>query len=91
MVVGDMQAWFRSQVTLVGTPLTHERFLRRHKGSYGPGVRAGEGLIPGCKTPVKKLLVCGDTAFPGEDAMVAKDPWCNALLTRAAEAGSTPI
>jgi len=56
----------RAEVTLVGTPLTHERFLRRHRGSYGPGVKAGTGaLIPGATTPVKKLLVCGDTAFPG--------------------------
>lgn len=31
----------------VGTPLTHERFLRRHRGSYGPAIRAGEGLFPG--------------------------------------------
>ena len=27
----------RCEVTMVGTPLTHKRFLRRHKGSYGPG------------------------------------------------------
>ncbi|CAG9466303.1 unnamed protein product [Pedinophyceae sp. YPF-701] len=56
----------RADVALVGTPLTHERFLRRHKGSYGPGVVAGKGqLIPGAKTPVPGLYACGDTAFPG--------------------------
>jgi hypothetical protein len=27
----------RVEVSLVGTPLTHQRFLRRHKGTYGPG------------------------------------------------------
>lgn len=27
----------RVEVELVGTPLTHQRFLRRSKGSYGPG------------------------------------------------------
>jgi phytoene dehydrogenase-like protein len=55
----------RCEVTLVGTPLTHERFLRRHQGSYGPAIAAGQGLFPGCKTPFKHLLCCGDSTFPG--------------------------
>lgn len=37
----------RAEVTLVGTPLTHERFLRRHRGSYGPAIKAGEATFPG--------------------------------------------
>ena len=55
----------RSEVTLVGTPLTHERFLRRHRGSYGPAIRAGESLFPGSNTPLPGLLCCGDSTFPG--------------------------
>jgi carotene isomerase len=55
----------RCDVTLVGTPLTHERFLRRHRGSYGPAISAGQGLFPGCKTPLNGLLCCGDSTFPG--------------------------
>jgi carotene isomerase len=55
----------RCEVTLVGTPLTHERFLRRHQGSYGPGVWAGQGILPGPKTPLPGLLCCGDSSFPG--------------------------
>lgn len=55
----------RVEVTLVGTPLTHERFLRRHRGSYGPAIRAGEGLFPGAITPLTGLLCCGDSTFPG--------------------------
>ena len=55
----------RCEVTLVGTPLTHERFLRRDRGSYGPVIAAGQGLFPGCKTPLKGLLCCGDSTFPG--------------------------
>jgi phytoene dehydrogenase-like protein len=55
----------RAEVTLVGTPLTHERFLRRHQGSYGPGIVAGQGIFPGPKTPIKGLLCCGDSTFPG--------------------------
>jgi phytoene dehydrogenase-like protein len=55
----------RCEVTLVGTPLTHERFLRRHRGSYGPAIRAGEGFFPGPGTPSPGLLCCGDSTFPG--------------------------
>ncbi|OLP17054.1 carotene isomerase [Leptolyngbya sp. 'hensonii'] len=55
----------RCEVTLVGTPLTHERFLRRDRGSYGPAIPAGQGLFPGCKTALKGLLCCGDSTFPG--------------------------
>jgi phytoene dehydrogenase-like protein len=55
----------RCEVTLVGTPLTHERFLRRHRGSYGPAIAAGKALFPGAKTPIKGLLCCGDSTFPG--------------------------
>ncbi len=58
--VGD-----RLDVTLVGTPLTHARFLRRHRGAYGPAIQAGKGLFPGPLTPVEKLLCCGDSTFPG--------------------------
>jgi carotene isomerase len=55
----------RCEVTLVGTPLTHERFLRRHQGTYGPGVWAGQGMLPGPKTPLSGLFCCGDSSFPG--------------------------
>lgn len=55
----------RCEVSLVGTPLTHARFLRRHHGSYGPAIRAGESLFPGPRTPLSGLLCCGDSTFPG--------------------------
>ncbi|HEY9887553.1 MAG TPA: hypothetical protein V6D02_04080, partial [Candidatus Obscuribacterales bacterium] len=45
--------------------LTHERFLRRHRGSYGPAISAGKALFPGSTTPLKGLLCCGDSTFPG--------------------------
>lgn len=35
------------QISFVGTPLTHERFLRRNRGSYGPAIKAGEAMFPG--------------------------------------------
>ena len=55
----------RTRVVRVGTPLTHQRFLRRYKGSYGPVIEASEGSFPFPGTPVKGLLVCGDSCFPG--------------------------
>lgn len=55
----------RCRVTLTGTPLTHERFLRRHRGSYGPALPAGKALFPGATTPLEGLLCCGDSTFPG--------------------------
>lgn len=55
----------RCEVTLVGTPLTHERFLRRDRGSYGPAISAAKGLFPGPRTPIANLLCCGDSTFPG--------------------------
>ena len=49
----------------IGTPLTHERFLRRSNGAYGPRVEAGKHTLPGHKTPMEGLLLCGDYTFPG--------------------------
>ena len=49
----------------IGTPLTHERFLRRSRGSYGPRVDVGLGqTLPGHKTPLKRFYMCGDYTFP---------------------------
>ncbi|GAB4384425.1 MAG: NAD(P)/FAD-dependent oxidoreductase [Elainellaceae cyanobacterium] len=62
-VIPDIRS--RCEVTLVGTPLTHEWFLRRHRGSYGPALRAGKELFPGARTPLAGLLCCGDSTFPG--------------------------
>ncbi len=55
----------RTTLNLTGTPLTHERYLRRHQGSYGPAIQAGKALFPGPLTPLKGLLCCGDSTFPG--------------------------
>ena len=62
-VIPDIHS--RCEVTLIGTPLTHERYLRRNRGSYGPAIRAGKALFPGCNTPLKGLMCCGDSTFPG--------------------------
>ncbi len=62
-VIPDIRA--RTTLNLTGTPLTHERYLRRHEGSYGPAIQAGKALFPGPLTPLKGLLCCGDSTFPG--------------------------
>ncbi|ARV62906.1 carotene isomerase [Nostocales cyanobacterium HT-58-2] len=62
-IIPDIRS--RCDVTLVGTPLTHERYLRRHRGSYGPAFEAGKGFFPSSSTPLSGLLCCGDSTFPG--------------------------
>jgi phytoene dehydrogenase-like protein len=62
-IIPDIRA--RCEVTLVGTPLTHERYLRRHRGSYGPALSAANGLFPTGQTPLPGLFCCGDSTFPG--------------------------
>lgn len=53
------------EVSLVGTPLTHSRYLRRDRGTYGPAIRAGQGNFPGSVSPIPGLYFCGDSTFPG--------------------------
>ena len=55
----------RIEIKLLGTPLTHKKFTNTYCGSYGPALSAAQGLFPGCKTPVKNLLTCGASTFPG--------------------------
>mgnify|MGYP003684667417 CR=1 FL=1 len=68
----------RAEFYIVGSPLAHEAFLRRDRGTYGMAWAAGTaapyaGLVkallpfpfPNLKTPVDGLLRCGDSCFPG--------------------------
>ncbi|MEM1369912.1 MAG: NAD(P)/FAD-dependent oxidoreductase [Cyanobacteria bacterium P01_H01_bin.15] len=55
----------RLVLNLVGTPLTHARYLRRHQGTYGPAIAAGNGLFPSCQTPIQGLYRVGDSTLPG--------------------------
>ena len=49
----------------IGTPLTHERFLRRTRGAYGPRVDVSQGQsLPGHKTALTNFYMCGDYTFP---------------------------
>jgi phytoene dehydrogenase-like protein len=50
----------------IGTPLTHERFLRRTRGTYGPRAEVGLGqTLPGHTTPIEGMYLVGDFTFPG--------------------------
>ncbi|CAL5379917.1 unnamed protein product [Camellia sinensis] len=53
------------EVKLVGTPLTHRRFLWRNRGTYGPAIQAGKGTFLEHSTPIPQLYYCGDSIFPG--------------------------
>lgn len=55
----------KCEVKMVGTPLTHQRFLRRNRGTYGPAIEAGKNTFPGHPTPIPQLYCCGDSTFPG--------------------------
>ena len=74
----------RVALELIGTPLTHSRFLRRYQGTYGPAIEAAEGRFPGGKTPIKGLYRVGDSTLPGigVPAVAASGILCaNSLLT----------
>ncbi|XP_077249724.1 FAD/NAD(P)-binding oxidoreductase family protein [Tasmannia lanceolata] len=64
-VLGSGFSREKCEVKLVGTPLTHKRFLRRNRGTYGPAIQAGEDTFPGHSTPIPQLYRCGDSTFPG--------------------------
>ncbi|NET37068.1 MAG: FAD-dependent oxidoreductase [Cyanothece sp. SIO1E1] len=76
----------RSRLTLelIGTPLTHQRFLRRYQGTYGPAIAAGQGMFPGPHTPIAGLYRVGDSTTPGigVPAVAASGILCANTLVR---------
>ena len=81
-IIPDVQG--RIELELIGTPLTHSRFLRRHKGTYGPAIAAKEGRFPSGKTPIEGLYLVGDSTLPGigVPAVAASAILCaNSLVT----------
>ena len=51
----------KGSVYMVGSPLTHRRYNRRYRGTYGPAPSEGKDVwsLPGCKTRIEGLLACG--------------------------------
>jgi len=66
------------ELELVGSPLTHARFCRRHRGTYGPLAPSAAGMLPGAKTSIEGLLCCGDSTFPGIGVPAAAASGCAA-------------
>ncbi len=62
-VIPDVRS--RIALELIGTPLTHAHYLRRHQGTYGPAIAAQDGLFPNHRTPVSGLYRVGDSTLPG--------------------------
>ena len=52
----------RTVEQLIGSPITHERFLRRPRGTYGA---ATEDYLKDGSTPFPNLVLTGDSIFPG--------------------------
>ncbi|NER79065.1 MAG: FAD-dependent oxidoreductase [Leptolyngbya sp. SIO1D8] len=76
----------RVELELIGTPLTHQRFLRRYQGTYGPAIATGIGEFPNCTTPIAGLFRVGDSTLPGigVPAVTASGIICaNSLVTSA--------
>jgi phytoene dehydrogenase-like protein len=55
----------RAVLDLRGTPLSHRRYLRVARGSYGPAWPADRAPFPGGGTPIEGLVLCGAGVFPG--------------------------
>jgi len=74
-------------VRQIGTPLTHRRYLRRHRGNYGPAIAAGNSMgleFPKVTTPLPGFYRCGDstTAGIGVPAVASSGAQCaNALIS----------
>lgn len=52
----------RTVLALIGSPLTHERYLRRPFGTYGAAI---EDCLKDGSTPISNLILAGDGVFPG--------------------------
>eukprot|EP00929_Paragymnodinium_shiwhaense_P049709 TRINITY_DN25051_c0_g1_i1.p1 TRINITY_DN25051_c0_g1~~TRINITY_DN25051_c0_g1_i1.p1 ORF type:complete len:642 (+),score=107.03 TRINITY_DN25051_c0_g1_i1:64-1989(+) len=83
----------RVEVSMIGSPLTHKRFLRRAAGTYGPAPlfgHFGPGNVPfrtsrdaaverrGEEAGIDNLILCGDSTFPGIGVPAAVISGCSA-------------
>ncbi|MCU0525301.1 MAG: NAD(P)/FAD-dependent oxidoreductase [Elainella sp. Prado103] len=81
-IIPDLRS--RISLELIGTPLTHARYLRRYQGTYGAAIAAGQGTFPSCHTPIAGLYQVGDSTMPGigVPAVAASGILCaNTLVT----------
>jgi phytoene dehydrogenase-like protein len=81
----------RTKLALVGTPLTHERFLRRHRGTYGAAFRADEGKVfpggvPGTLDAAAGALLLRRLQHAGGRRTCGRDEW-NDRRRRSGDSG----
>ncbi|MBN1279933.1 MAG: NAD(P)/FAD-dependent oxidoreductase [Chlorobium sp.] len=74
------------ELKILATPQTHERYLHRHKGSYGALLKPGQNILqkPQNRTPVRNLFATGDSTFPGQGviAVTYSGVSCASLVAR---------
>jgi prolycopene isomerase len=74
------------ELKVLASPLTHERYLNRYKGSYGPLLKPGQNILqkPQNTTPVKNLFAVGDSTFPGQGviAVTYSGVSCASMIAR---------
>lgn len=80
-IIPDLRS--RIALELIGTPLTHAHYLRRHKGTYGAAIDARTGMFPPPQTPIAGLYRVGDSTLPGigVPAAAASGVLCGNLLS----------
>lgn len=73
----------RLEFELIGSPLTHERFLNRSEGTYGPKNLLKIKTTPTAIKPMKNVFCVGDSTFPGTGtpAAAASGMWVANTLT----------
>eukprot|EP00230_Micromonas_polaris_P011295 CAMPEP_0197124096 /NCGR_PEP_ID=MMETSP1390-20130617/7432_1 /TAXON_ID=38833 /ORGANISM="Micromonas sp., Strain CCMP2099" /LENGTH=573 /DNA_ID=CAMNT_0042566203 /DNA_START=26 /DNA_END=1747 /DNA_ORIENTATION=+ len=62
VVIPDIRK--RVVLEMIGSPLTHKHWMRRHRGTYGAAIRA-PALFPGPGTGIAGLYRVGDSCAPG--------------------------
>lgn len=73
----------RIEMEFIGSPLTHEKYLNRYKGTYGPKNLLKINKLPQPISPLKNIYCCGDSTFPGigTPAVAASSMWlANSLV-----------
>jgi phytoene dehydrogenase-like protein len=85
-IIPDMDDRVHTQ--FCGSPISHARFLTRHRGAYGPkNLLTLTGMMPTAVQPLPNLLCCGDSVFPGcgTPAVSANGMWAANSLVSVSE------
>lgn len=62
----DHRLGHKDAICKLGSPLTHARFNRRFKGTYGAAIQAGKSEFEWPEEiPIRNLKRCSDSTFPG--------------------------